>query len=212
MRNLLVAGLLATAGLVPALPALAQSATPGATPGATHDPSIVKGGSFTVEPGHTQIGFTLMHLGFSYYSGSFSNVSGSLSVNPSKPSAAKLSITVPIDSVMTTSAKLDSELKGDQWFDAAKYPTATFVSTKIVPEGKDSARITGTLTLHGVSRTETLTAHFVGAGINPLDKHYTIGFEAVGDIRRSDYGVKTYVPLVGDDVKLTIAGAFEQQG
>ena len=208
MKSILAAGLAAVASLGFAQAGYAQ----GATPGATHDPSSVKGGSYVVEPSHTQITFTLMHLGFSYYSGVFSNASGTLSINLAKPAQDKLSITVPIDSVMTTSTKLDGELKGDQWFDAAKYPTASFVSTKVVPEGKDSARITGTLTLHGVSRPETLIAHFVGAGTNPLDKKYTIGFEATGSIRRSDYGVKTYVPLVGDDVKLTIAGAFEQPG
>ena len=78
--------------------------------------------------------------------------------------------------------------------------------------GHDAARVDGTLTLHGVSEPETLTVHFVGAGVNPLDKKYTVGFEAVGTIRRSQFGVKTYVPLVGDDVRLSIAGAFELQG
>jgi polyisoprenoid-binding protein YceI len=56
----------------------------------------------------------------------------------------------------------------------------------------------------------TLAVRFVGAGINPLDKKYTVGFEATGAIKRSDFGVKTYVPLVGDEVRLTIAGAFER--
>jgi polyisoprenoid-binding protein YceI len=204
MRNSLLPGLLAASTLLAPVGAFAQSAS--------HDPSIVKAGKYAIEPGHTQIEFTLLHLGFSYYSGSFSNVSGTAYLDPAKPSADRLSVTIPIDSVMTTSTKLDGELKGAEWFDAAKYPTATFVSTKVVPTGKDTARITGTLTLHGVSKPETLSARFVGAGVNPLDKKYTAGFEVTGTIRRSDYGVKTYVPLVGDDVKLTIAGAFEQQG
>lgn len=179
---------------------------------ASHEPSTVKSGTYSVEPGHTQIGFSLLHLGFSYYSGMFSNVSGTLTVNPADPTASKLDVTIPIESVATTSTKLDGELKGADWFDAAKYPTATFTSTKVVAMGKDGAKITGNLTLHGVTRPETLTAHFVGAGINPLDKKYTVGFEATGTIKRSEFGVKTYVPLVGDAVRLTIAGAFELQG
>jgi polyisoprenoid-binding protein YceI len=135
-----------------------------------------------------------------------------LRLDPTKPSASKLDVTIPINSVTTTSTKLDSELKGAEWFDADKFPTATFVSNKVTPTGKDAAKVTGILTLHGVSKPETLTVHFIGAGVNPLDKKYTAGFEAIGMIKRSDFGVKTYLPLIGDEVKLTIAGAFEQQG
>ncbi|MGI4792481.1 MAG: YceI family protein [Janthinobacterium lividum] len=178
---------------------------------ASHEPSTVKSGTYAVEPTHTQVGFTLLHMGFSYYSGVFSNVSGTLKLDPAKPASDKLSVTIPIDSVATTSTKLDGELKAAEWFDAGQFPTATFVSNKIVPTGKDTARIMGTLTLHGVSKPETLVAHFVGAGMNPLSKKYTVGFEATSTIKRSDYGVKTYVPLIGDDVKLILAGAFELQ-
>ena len=179
---------------------------------ASHEPGTVEGGGYVVEPGHTQIGFSLLHLGFSYYSGTFSNVSGTLRLAPSSPATDRLDITIPIASVATTSAKLDGELKGPAWFDATRYPTATFTSTQVTPVGTDAARVVGTLTLHGVSEPETLMVHFVGAGVNPLDKKYTVGFEATGTIRRSDFGVKTYVPLVGDMVRLTIAGAFERQG
>ncbi len=176
---------------------------------ASHEPSTVRAGTYAVEPTHTQVGFSLLHLGFSYYSGVFSDVSGTLQLDPANPSASRLDVTIPIGSVATTSASLDGELKGQAWFDARTYPTATFVSTRVTPVGRDGATIAGTLTLHGVSLPETLTARFVGAGYNPLDKRYTVGFEATGTIRRSDFGVKTYVPLVGDQVRLTIAGAFE---
>ncbi len=179
---------------------------------ASHEPATVKAGSYAVEPEHTQVGFTLLHLGFSYYSGVFSKVSGTLHLDPSHPEASKLEVSIPIDSVLTTSAKLDGELKGPEWFDAARYPAATFTSTRVIPTGRDTARVEGTLTLHGVSAPETLTVHFVGDGVNPLDKKYTVGFEAVGTVERSRFGVKTYVPLVGDNVRLSIAGAFELQG
>lgn len=202
--SLLAAASIATLSLAMLTQASAQSAS--------HESSTVKSGSYMVEPMHTQVGFSLLHMGFSYYSGVFSNVSGTLQLDPAKAATARLSVTIPIDSVETTSTKLDGELKGAEWFDASKYPTATFISTRVIPTGKDTAKITGTLMLHGVSKPETLTAHFVGAGINPLSKKYTIGFEATGTIRRSDFGVKTYVPLIGDDVRLTIAGAFELQG
>jgi polyisoprenoid-binding protein YceI len=168
-----------------------------------------KAGAYTVDPYHTQVVFSVSHFGFTYYSGLFSSASGSLQLDPAKLSTAKLDVSLPIASVLTTSTQLDGELKGDQWFDTAKYPTATFTSTKVVPSGKDGATISGNLTMHGVTKPIVLTAHFVGAGNNPLSKAYTVGFQATGTIKRGEFGVKTYLPVVGDDVKLTIAGAFE---
>lgn len=178
---------------------------------ASTSPVTVQAGIYKVESYHTQVSFSLSHFGFSHFSGFFSGASGTLQIDPAKLAAAKLDVTLPIQSVTTTVAKLDEELKGNQWFDAAQFPTATFTSTKVTPTGKGRATITGNLTLHGVTHPVTLTAHFVGAGLNPMNKAYTMGFDASGTIRRSDFGVKTYVPLVGDEVQLTIAGAFEKQ-
>lgn len=183
-----------------AAPALAQ---------ASHDPAAVKAGTYKVEPYHTQVAFSLLHFGLTEYSGFFSGASGSLTLDPANPAADKLDVTVPVDSVLTTVPKLTGELKGDKWFDAAKYPTAEFVSTKVTLAGRASAIINGTLTLHGVTKPITLKAHLVGAGVNPIDKAYTVGFSATGTIKRSQFGVSAYVPYIGDDVRLTIAGAFE---
>ncbi|GBQ37045.1 polyisoprenoid-binding protein [Gluconacetobacter azotocaptans] len=177
----------------------------------TAAPADVQGGTYQVEPGHTQVGFSLLHFGFTNYSGVFSNVSGTLTLDPKTPSASTLNVIIPIASVQTTSAKLDEELKGAQWFDAAQFANATFTSTKVTVTGKGRATVSGTLSLHGVTRPETLQVRFIGAGVNPLDKKYTVGFEATGTIKRSDFGVKMYVPYVGDAVELRIAGAFERQ-
>ena len=192
--------------------ALSAAAPAAFAQSASHDTATVKAGTYSVEPTHTQVGFTLLHLGFSYYSGVFSDVSGTLTLDPSKPAASSLNVSIPIASVATTSTKLDGELKGADWFDAGQFANATFVSTSVTPAGKDAAKVVGNLTLHGVTKPETLTVRFVGAGVNPLDKQYTTGFEATGTIKRSDFGVSKYVPLVGDVVKLTIAGAFELKG
>lgn len=174
-------------------------------------PIKVESGTYKVEPGHTQVVFSLLHFGFTHYSGLFSDVSGTLTLNSAHPAASKLEVSIPVSSVQTTSDKLTAELKEADWFDAAKYPTATFVSTQVTPDGKGGATITGNFTLHGVTKPITLQAHYVGSGVNPMDKAYTVGFQATGVIKRGDYGVKTYVPMVGDDVALTIAGAFEKQ-
>ncbi|MEW6437661.1 MAG: YceI family protein [Pseudomonadota bacterium] len=175
----------------------------------SRDPATVKAGAYKVEPYHTQVAFSLLHFGLTEYSGFFSGASGALTLDPANPGADKLDVTIPVDSVLTTVPKLTGELKGEKWFDTAKYPTAEFVSTKVTLAGKASAIINGTLTLHGVTKPITLKAHLVGAGVNPIDKAYTVGFSASGTIKRSEFGVSAYVPYIGDDVRLTIAGAFE---
>jgi polyisoprenoid-binding protein YceI len=189
-----------------ALGASAQAQTP-----PTRDPAQIQAGHYAVDSGHTQVGWRVSHMGFSNYTGGFSDVSGTLDLQPKDPAAAKMSVKIPVASVATTSAKLTDELKGEQWLDAGKYPDMTFVSTKVAPTGKDKAKVTGDLTLHGVTKPVTLDVTLVGAGANPLSKKYTVGFEATGTLKRSEFGVKTYVSLIGDELHLVIAGAFERQ-
>jgi polyisoprenoid-binding protein YceI len=177
----------------------------------TSDPKAVKAGTYKVDAYHTQIVFSISHFGFTDYYGLFSGASGTLVLNPAQPSESKLDVSVPVQSLLTTVPVLDTQLKGDQWFDAAKFPNATFKSTKVAPSGKEDALIVGELTLHGVTKPVTLKAHLVGSGINPLDKSFTAGFEATGQVKRSDFGIKQYLPLVGDEVSLRIAGAFVLQ-
>ncbi len=190
------------------LAGVAAQAQPGP---ANPDPKAVQAGSYGVEPFHTRVEFSVSHLGFTHYYGDFSGLSGSLELDPHHPSASKLDVDIPVSSVSTTNAKLDDELKGDEWFDAAKYPSIHFTATKITRLGPSTALITGDLTLHGVTRPVTLHASFNGAGVNPLDKAYTVGFDATTTIHRSQFGVTKYVPLVGDDVSLRISAAFEKK-
>ena len=197
--------------LAAALFVSAVSMAPASAQDATHDPGRVRPGTYTVEPDHTQIIFGVLHLGFSTYYGQFARVSGSLDLSPANPAASHLDVTLPIASVFTSSGKLDGELKGADWFDAARFPQARFQSTSVTPTGPNSADIAGNLTLHGITRPVTLKARFVGAGRNPVDGSYNVGFSATGAIRRSEFGVTKYIPLVGDEVDLTISGAFVRQ-
>lgn len=178
---------------------------------ASKNPATVKPGTYKIDPYHTQVVFSLSHFGFTEFTGMFGNASGTLVLNPAKPAADKLNVTIPVNSVMTTVPALTTELNNAQWFDTAKYPDAVFTSTKVIRTGKTTATIDGNFTLHGVTRPIVLKARFIGAGINPIDKSYTVGFSATGVIKRSEFGVKDYVPVVGDDVHLTLAGAFERQ-
>ena len=183
--------------------ALAQSAI-------DTNPAHVKAGTYQVEPSHTRVLFAVSHMGFTTWYGDFTGVSGSLTLDSAKLADASFDITIPANSVSTTNTKLDGELNSPEWFDTAKYPTIEFKSEKVVRTGKNTALVTGELTFHGVTKPETLKVSFNASGINPLSKQYTIGFNASGEIKRSDFNQKTYVPLIGDDVTLTISAAFVQ--
>ncbi|WP_246101990.1 YceI family protein [Methylobacterium terricola] len=192
------------AGLAFAAPASAQGA-------ATRDPAQIPAGTYVVDPGHTQAMFTVNHFGFSPYTGIFSDVAGTLDLQPTKPADSRLKITIPVKSLYAPSQHLVDSLKSDKWLDATQFPEMTFTSTKVTPEGKDKAKVVGDLTLHGVTKPVTLEVTLVGAGANPMNKKQTVGFEAKGTLKRSDFGVKTFVPAVSDEVQLTLHGAFERK-
>lgn len=192
----------AAAALFVSGPALAQAST---------DPTTVQAGTYALETSHARVVFAVSHMGFSTWYGDFSGATGSLTIDPKNVAAAKLDVTIPVASVTTTNAKLDGELKSAAWFDAEKFPTITFKSTSVAQTSPNTAKVTGDLTFHGVTKPVTLDVSFKGSGTNPLSKAFTIGFDAKGALKRSDYGVKTYVPLIGDDVDLTISAPFEKK-
>ena len=175
-------------------------------------PAPPPAGEYTLEPHHTQVLFAINHLGFSTFYGTFSGASGDAETHSGKSIAlSQLDVSVPTASVTTINDTLNGELKSADWLDAGAFPTMTFHSTKITMTGAQTADVTGDLTLHGVTRSETLQAKLNTPGVNPMDKAYTVGFEVSGHIKRSDFGVKKYVPLVGDDVQLIISAPFEHK-
>jgi len=185
----------------------------GAAPALAADPAPadVQAGGYVVEPSHTKVLFSLSHLGFTTWYGEFGSAAGRLNLDPQNLASSSLDVSVPVASVNTNNTKLDEELKGADWFDAAKYPAMTFHSTKIVRTGETTADVDGDLTIHGVTHHEVLHAKFNRAGVNMMDKAYTAGFEVSGVIKRSDFGVSKYVPVVGDDVTLIISAGFEKK-
>jgi len=203
---------LALAAITPA--AIAQQAP--AKPGAAN-PAAVTGGTYTADPGHTLVTWTVDHLGFSPYSGIFGDVSGTLTLDPKNPGAAKVDMTIPVSKVTTASSGLTAHLLragkdgGKADFFGAAPADARFVSTRVVAKGQ-TATVTGNLTLNGVTRPVTLQARFYGAGKAPamMGGKENVGFHATGTIRRSEFGVGYGIPMVSDEVKLDIAAAFQK--
>ena len=173
------------------------------------DPAAVQAGSYKLETSHARILFAVNHMGLSTWYGDFSGATGSLTLDPKNPAAAALEVSIPVASVTTTNTVLDGELKSPMFFDAPQFPTITFKSTKVTVTGADTAKVTGDLTFHGVTKAVTLDATFKAAAPNAMTKAYTLGFEVKGALKRSDFGVKTYVPVIGDDVDLIISAPFE---
>ncbi|HEV2704163.1 MAG TPA: YceI family protein [Steroidobacteraceae bacterium] len=169
----------------------------------------LKAGTYQVEPYHSQVVFSVTHFGLTNFYGMFAGASGTLHLEPTKLADSKLEVSVPVSSISTTVPILTEELKGAQWFDATHFPVATFSSTAVASTGSDSAKVTGNLTLHGVTKPVVLNVRLVGMGVNPLSKADSVGFEIAGTLRRGDFGIKTDIPAVGDEVTLRIAGAFE---
>ena len=179
--------------------------------GSVDDFAKAEGGALAVEPLHTRVLFCVSHFGFTNYYGEFSGVSGALDLDPKNPSTSKLDIRISAASISTTNAELNGELKGEEWFDRAKYPNISFKATKVTMTGPGKADVVGDLTLHGTTKPVVLHAVFHGAGVDPLNKHYTVGFDASARIKRSEFGVSTLVPLISDDVDIIISAAFERQ-
>lgn len=184
--------------------------TPG-VPGAK-DPTRVTGGTYQVDPGHTQVAFAYDHMGFSNNFGLISQPTGTLTLDPKNVAASKVSIDVPIANLRTGIPALDEHLMKADFFDSAKFPKATFVSTSVKPDGATSAEITGNLTIKGVTKPVTLDADFYGAGKAPAmaGGKENVGFVATATIKRSDFNMGYAVPMVGDAVELKIVAAFQK--
>jgi polyisoprenoid-binding protein YceI len=178
---------------------------------ANPDPRVVQAGNYRLESKHARILFATSHIGFSTWYGDLPNATGNLSLDPANLAAASLDVSVPVAGISTTNAILDGELRSPAWLDANQFPAITFKSSKVIVTSPRTAQVTGDLTFHGVTRPVVLEASFRASGVNPLTKAYTIGFEVRGRIKRSDFGVKTYVPMIGDDVDLTISAPFEKK-
>lgn len=199
---------------IPAAVAVAQA--PMAVPGA-RDPARVSGGAYKVDPNHTLVTWTVDHLGFTPYTGIFGSATGTLTLDPRNPNAAKVDITIPVAKVTTASAGLTAHLLrpgkdgGKPDFFGADPADAHFVSTRVVARGQN-ATITGNLTLNGATRPVTLQASFYGAGALPpqMGGGEGLGFHATATIRRSEFGILQGIPLVSDAVKLDIAAAFQK--
>jgi len=159
---------------------------------------------YAIDPTHSHIVFMIDHLGFAKIVGLFSDFSGTLSFDPNNVPASKLNVTIKTDSLQTQFAPRDKDLKGADWFNATEFPQITYVGSQFAKKDEHSGAVTGKLTLHGVAKPVTLDVVVNKVGQNPLDKINSVGFSARGTLKRSDFGMKTFLGAIGDEVDLII--------
>lgn len=185
-------------------------------PGA-RDVARITGGLYKVDHEHTMVRWEVDHLGVTPYFGTFGQITGSLTLDPKNPAAAKVDITIPVSKVTTASAGLTAHLLkapaapgGKPDFFGAAPADARFVSTSVVPGADGKATITGNLTFNGVTKPVTLATEFYGAAKMPpqMGGQEMVGFEAETTIKRSDFGLAMGIPMVSDEVELDIVAAF----
>lgn len=166
--------------------------------------------TYQLDPTHTDVLFTWNHNGFSFPTGRAAISSGTLTYDAAKPTASQVPVELPLAELATHVPKLDEIVKSDKLFDAAKFPQATFRSTSVSTQGSGRLKITGDLTLHGVTRPVVLDATLNKLGEHPSRKVPTIGFNATAVIRRSEFGLDAFLPNIADEVQLRIT--TEAQG
>ncbi|WP_320205180.1 YceI family protein [Legionella jordanis] len=158
---------------------------------------------FILDNQHSYVAWRIQHLGFSTQTGKW-YASGTLLLDQEHPENSKVEARVNVADVITGIPELDKHLKDKLFFDVKNYPTATFVSNKIEVLSKNSAKVEGVLKLRGISKPVTLNVTFNKAGKNPINDRITVGFSATAKIKRSDFGMRAFLPNLGDEVDIDI--------
>jgi polyisoprenoid-binding protein YceI len=185
MRLRLLTGLIAITTLALAVPAQAAPET------------------FQLDPNHTFVLWHINHFGFSNPTGKWL-ADGTLILDEQKPQDSKVNVNIKVATIDTGIPKLDEHLKSKAFFDVEQFPGATFVSDKVKLTGQDTAKVTGMLTVHGVTKPVTLDVKLNKIGINPITEKKAAGFSAHTTINRADFNMDTLSPGLGDEVKIDI--------
>ena len=173
--------------------------------------------TYTFEPQHTQGVLRWNHLGFANPTAQFNTVEGTLEFDPADPTHSSVAVTIPLTSMSTGVPDLNDDFRSSDFFDFAKFPTATFKSRKIEKGGTpDTLKVAGDLSVHGITKPVVLDVTINKVGTNPRNQVPTVGFEAMATLKRSDFGLGLYVPQVSDEIRIHITAeaaeknAYEQ--
>ncbi|TDL83608.1 polyisoprenoid-binding protein [Palleronia sediminis] len=160
---------------------------------------------YDFDPGHSQIVFTYDHLGFSTNYGMFSGFDGRIMWDEADPAGSSVEVSFPVRSMMTGWAERFEHFMSEEFFGASKDDMVTFTSTGIEVTGDDTARITGDLSMNGVTEQVTLDTVLKKTGQHPMMQKPWLGFEATTTVSREAFGVGAFAPAIGDEVEILIS-------
>ncbi|WP_264213750.1 YceI family protein [Leisingera thetidis] len=160
---------------------------------------------YVLDAGHSQILFDYNHLGYSTTYGLFAGFEGEIMFDQEEPSNSSVSVSMPLSSMFTGWQARFDHLMTKDFFDATEDETVSFTSTAIEVTGEDTARITGDLSLNGVTKSVVLDAKLNKAGEHPMAKKPWAGFDATTTVLRSDYNLGQFAPFVSDEVNINIS-------
>jgi polyisoprenoid-binding protein YceI len=160
--------------------------------------------TYLIDPVHSQPMFEVRHMGFSIQRGSFGKATGKITLDRAAKTGS-VDVTIDTTSIRTIDPRLDERVRGEDFFNVARYPTMSFKSNRVNFDGDRVASVDGELTLIGVTRPVTLTVTDFACGEHPSNNRSMCGAEATTTIKRSEWGMKYGVPKsVGDDVRITL--------
>lgn len=195
------------------VPVLLLAAVPAAAQAPALQAAAVPNGTYVADPAHSSVLFRVNHLGLSKYTARFTRAESTVEYNAADPTRSRLTVVIDPKSLRTDfpfpeKENFDAVLAGEKWLDAGKHPEIRFVSRSIERTGDNRGRLTGDLTLHGVTRPVTLDATWNGAINHPFRKVPVFGVSARGTFKRSDFGIANLVPIVGDEVEVIVESEF----
>lgn len=161
-------------------------------------------GEYAPDPNHAYITFSYLHQGYSYPWLRWGEWTGTLDWNADAPEKSSVSVTIDVASVDSGVEEFDGHLVGENWFNASAYPEITFVSTNVEKTGANTGKITGDLTIKGITKPVTLDVTFRKGAYEERGNVYKLGFSGKTQINRSEWGLGAYVPVVSDEVDIVI--------
>ncbi|RKP46220.1 YceI family protein [Pararobbsia silviterrae] len=167
-------------------------------------------GTYQMDADHWSIVFDVEHLKYSRFVMRFDRAKATLQLDPNAPGNNSVKVAIDATSLDTNVKALDKIVMGDSLLDAARAPSITFESTRFIPTGPGTGKLTGNLTIRGKTAPVELDVVFNGSAPNPLTRAPTVGFAATGAFDRSAFGLTAWYPAVGNDIHVRIQAEFEQ--
>lgn len=160
--------------------------------------------TYAIDPNHTDVVASWSHFGFSNPVAHFGQVDGAITFDPDNVGQSSVNVTIPLAGLNSHVDAFDEHLRSDDFFDAANHPAMTFRSTKVEAAGDDRLRVSGDLTVKGITKRAVLDVTLNKRGEHPIAKRPAIGFDATTTLKRSDFGLDKYAPNVSDAVQIRI--------